>query len=195
VNAITKYPLVWPDGMPRTERPQSSQFRTSLSQALNNVRKSLEAFGRDTGKAVTDIILSSNVGGLDPGQPDDPGVAAWFTWEGQQRCVAVDRYKKVEENLQAIHHVLEARRTEMRHGGLHIVRQTFKGFTALPAPPGKKSWRQVLGFSDDARPPADIIDAKYRLLAKELHPDRSDGDHEKMAALNAARKEAKEAIA
>jgi hypothetical protein len=94
VSAITKYPLVWPDGMPRTERPQSSQFRTSLSQALNNVRKSLEAFGRDTGKAVTDIILSSNVGGLDPGQPDDPGVAAWFTWEGQQRCVAVDRYKK-----------------------------------------------------------------------------------------------------
>jgi cold shock CspA family protein len=135
MSAIAKYPLTWPDGLPRTERHQKSQFKTGLSAALKNVQESLRLFGVDTDKPVTDIILSSNVGGLDFGQPDDPGVAAWFTWDGQQRCVAVDRYPKAEDNLQAIHHVLEARRTEMRHGGLHIVRQTFKGFTALPAPP------------------------------------------------------------
>jgi hypothetical protein len=140
------YPLVWPDGLPRTERKASSQFRTSLSSALNNVAKSLELFGQDSGKRVTDVVLSSNVAGLSMKAPDDSGVAAWFTWDGAQRCIAVDRYPKTEDNLQAIHHILEARRTEMRHGGLHIVRQTFKGFVALPAPADAKPWRDVLGL-------------------------------------------------
>lgn len=191
--SINKYPLTWPDNMPRTERRQSSQFRTTLSAALVNVRKSLEAFGRDTNKAVTDIILSSNVGGLDPGQPEDPGVAAWFTWDGAQRCVAVDRYPKVEENLQAIHHVLEARRTEMRHGGLHIVRQTFKGFTALPAPPGRKQWREVLKITATNVSLTDIDEA-YRRQAATAHPDKG-GSNDKMHELNRARAEAKAALA
>jgi hypothetical protein len=195
MSAVAKYPLTWPDGLPRTERHQKSQFKTGLSTALKNVQESLRLFGVDTDKPVTDIILSSNVGGLDFGQPDDPGVAAWFTWDGQQRCVAVDRYPKAEDNLQAIHHVLEARRTEMRHGGLHIVRQTFKGFTALPAPPGKKSWREVLRFPPHATPTPAEVDEKYRALAKQLHPDTDKGDHDKMAELNAARAEARRALA
>lgn len=126
------YPLAWPDGLPRTERKASSQFRTSLSAAINNVKKSLAAFGSDTGKAVSEVAVTSNVAGIAFEPPKDTGVAVWFEWEGAQRCIAVDRYPKVEDNLQAIHHILEARRTEMRHGGLHIVRQTFKGFVALP---------------------------------------------------------------
>jgi hypothetical protein len=42
--SIPPYPLVWPDGLPRTERKAASQFRTSLSAAINNVQKSLVAF-------------------------------------------------------------------------------------------------------------------------------------------------------
>lgn len=190
--SIPAYPLAWPEGLPRTERLVSSQFRTSLSGALKNVRESLRLFATDSGKQVSDIVLSSNVGGLDPGQPDDPGVAAWFTWDGQQRCIAVDRYPKVEDNLQAIHHIIEARRTEMRHGGLHIVRQTFKGFTALPAPPGRRSWREVLSLTA-ANVSAKDVDEAYRRKAAEAHPDKG-GSHEKMAELNAARNEAKAAI-
>jgi hypothetical protein len=194
--SIPAYPLSWPEGLPRTERKASSQFRTSLSGALKNVRSSLEAFGRDSGKSVSEIVISSNVT-LGQDRPSDPGVAVWFTWDGQQRCIAVDRYPKPEDNLQAIHHVLEARRTEMRHGGLHVVRQTFKGFTALPAPADRKSWREVLGFTDLTAPvggPA-AIDARYRELASKLHPDKPGGDGEKMAELNRARAEAKAAIA
>jgi hypothetical protein len=112
----------------------------------------------------------------------------------QQRCIAVDRYPKVADNLQAIHHILEARRTEMRHGGLHVVRQTFKGFTALPAPPGRKSWREVLGFRPDERIAGTAsIDARYRELAAKAHPDKG-GSSDKMAELNRARAEAKEAL-
>jgi hypothetical protein len=193
---IPAYPLAWPDGLPRTERKVQSQFRTSLTAALNNVRKSLEAFGRDSGKAVTDLSISSNVT-LGQDRPPDTGVAVWFEWDGQQRCIAVDRYPKPEDNLQAIHHVLEARRTEMRHGGLHVVRQTFKGFTALPAPPGKRTWREVFGLGHV--PLVNIapatIDNAYRQLAAQAHPDKPGGSTEKMAELNRARAEAKAAIA
>jgi hypothetical protein len=169
--SVSAFPLAWPEGLARTERPVTSQFRTSLAGALKNVRTSIEAFGRDSGKPVADIILSSNCTlGVD--RPVDPGVAAWFTWDGAQRCIAVDRYPKPEDNLQAIHHILEARRTEMRHGGLHIVRQTFKGFTALPAPNAgnRPPWREVLGLNGN--PSREQIEAAYREKAKTAHPDR-----------------------
>jgi len=190
--SIPAYPLAWPEGLPRTERKVASQFRTSLSAALSNVRKSLEAFGRDSGKAVSEISISSNVT-LGQDRPPDTGVAVWFEWDGQQRCIAVDRYPKAEDNLQAIHHVLEARRTEMRHGGLHVVRQTFKGFTALPAPPDRRSWREVLGIAPGAHVTPKEVDAFYRDAAAKVHPDKG-GSHEKMAELNAARNEAKAAL-
>lgn len=188
---IPAFPLQWPDGLPRTERKLASKFSTTLSAALKNVKGSLELFAKDSGKAVTDIVLSSNVGGIDPGNIADTGVAAWFTWDGEQRCIAVDRYPKPEHNLQAIHHIIEARRTEMRHGGLHIVRQTFKGFTALPAPAGQRGWREVLGLKG----PVGIaqIDAAYREKAATAHPDKG-GTSEAMTELNRARAEAKRAI-
>ncbi len=178
---IPAYPLHWPEGLPRTANKASSQFKTSLSVALKNVKSALQLFARDSGKAVTDIVLSSNVGGLDITPVKDTGVAAWFTWDGEQRCIAVDRYPKPEDNLQAIYHILEARRTEMRHGGLHIVRQTFKGFVALPAP---EAWHTVLGVSADASRAE--IDAAYKRLATTVHPDKG-GTQDAMARLNAAR--------
>lgn len=186
------YPLVWPDGLPRTERKASSQFRTSLSAAIKNVQKSLAAFGGDTGRAVSNISVTSNVGGIAFSAPADTGVAIWFDWEGAQRCIAVDRYPKVEDNLQAIHHILEARRTEMRHGGLHIVRQTFKGFMALPAPEGAKSWREVLNLTGPVT--AGDIDRAYREKAGTAHPDKG-GTADAMALLNRARDEGKAAVA
>lgn len=191
---IPAFPLSWPEGLPRTERKVPSQFRTSLSAALKNVKSSLQLFAKDSGKEVSNIVLSSNAGGLTLDQPNDSGVAAWFEWDGQQRCIAVDRYPKVEDNLQAIHHIIEARRTEMRHGGLHVVRQTFKGFTALPAPPGRKSWREVLKITAANVSHTDIDEA-YRRQAAAAHPDKPGGSNDKMAELNRARAEGKAALA
>lgn len=191
--SIPSFPLSWPEGLPRTERKANSQFRTTLNAALNNVRKSLEAFGRDSGRAAKDISITSNVT-LGETRPADTGVAVWFDWDGQQRCIAVDRYPKPEDNLQAIHHVLEARRTEMRHGGLHVVRQTFKGFTALPAPPGRKGWREILKFPPHVTPTEKELSERYRELASRAHPDAG-GSQDAMAELNRARQEAKVALA
>lgn len=183
------YPLQWPDHIPRSKQRERSKFKTSLSGALKNVRGSIEAFGRDSGKKATDIVLSSNVT-LGNDRPSDPGVAAWFVWDGMSICIPVDRYLTAEENLQAIHHVLEARRTELRHGTLHLVKATFRGFTALPPPAGtpfKRDWWLVMGLSPFAT--RQEIEARYRELAKERHPDAG-GSQEAMTELNDAKRQA-----
>ena len=110
-------------------------------------------------------------------------MAAWFTWEGEQLCIAVDRYTTPAANLQAIHHVLEARRVELRHGTLALVRATFRGFKALPAPPGSH-WSELLGLSRAASRAQ--IEAAFRERARTAHPDQG-GTQEKMAALTDAR--------
>lgn len=176
--------------MPRTKTKQTSRFKTSLGEALKNVRSSLASFSADSGKAISDLTISSNVT-LGNERPADTGVAVWFIWDGLSVCIAVDRYPKVEDNLQAIHHVIEARRTELRHGGLNIVRATFSGFAALPAPANKRPWREVLDLAGSEGPlTEDVIDARYRRLASLRHPDKPGGSHDAMAELNRARNEA-----
>lgn len=176
------YPLTWPDTMPRSPSREAGAFRTELPAALKNVATALEAFGRDSGKPVSEIVLSSNVS-LGQNKPADPGIAAWFKWEGQQICIAVDRYSTPAANLQAIFHIIEARRTELRHGTLNLVRATFQGFKALPAPPGSH-WTEILGLPMTAT--AAQIRAAYTAKAKTAHPDQG-GTQEAMAALTDAR--------
>lgn len=179
----TAYPLAWPPGFPRTPsaRRERSNFRTTYANALENVRKSLIAFGRDSGKKIADPILSSNVDFMGQVKDSDPGVAVWFVWDGLQVCIPVDRYIHAASNLQAIHHILEARRTELRHGTLALVRATFEGFRALPAP---KHWAGALGVSKQATP--EQITTAYRDKARTAHPDVG-GSSAAMAELNSAR--------
>ncbi|WPE19851.1 J domain-containing protein [Shinella zoogloeoides] len=185
----TAYPLTWPQNMPRTKGRVSSRFKTGLNAAIKNVRGALTLFANDSGKAVKDIVISSNVSlGVD--KPSDPGVAVWFTWDGLSVCIAVDRYPKVEDNLQAIYMIIDARRTELRHGGLNIVRATFTGFAALPAP-ARKSWQEVLRLTNVPGHNIDreMVEQAFRELAKGAHPDRG-GSETAMAELNIARDEA-----
>lgn len=183
------HPLAWPLGVPRTEpaKRQPSQFKTALNPALENVRNSLRRFGEMTGKRVNEIVISTNFS-LNDMRPADPGVAVWFIWDDAERCIAVDRYVRIEHNLQAIHHILEARVTEARHGGLTIVRQTFSGFLRLASPEmfGGKTPSQILGLTPGRSYSREEITARHRELARTAHPDNG-GDGTAMALLNAAR--------
>ena len=182
----TAYPLSWPDTIPRSRSHEKGAFKTTLAGALTNVSDSLRLFGKDSGKPVQSIILSSNVT-LGMNTPDDPGVAAWFTWDGVQVCIPVDRYASPAANLQAIHHIIEARRVELRHGTLALVRASFQGFKALPAPPGSH-WSAVLGVARTAT--RDEIEAAFREKSKTAHPDKAGGSQEAMANLTEARRKA-----
>lgn len=184
----TAYPLHWPDLWPRTERPTTSQFRSSLNAALNNVQDSLKRFAVDSGKKVENILISSNVT-LGNMSPKESGVAVYFTWDGISTCIAVDRYQKIEDNLQAIHHCIEAERTKLRHGGINLVKAAFRGYAALPPPSGQssRSWREVLELVGTVN--SQMIEDAFRRLAKVRHPDAG-GSTIAMAELNAARQQA-----
>ncbi|WP_315768306.1 MULTISPECIES: J domain-containing protein [unclassified Bradyrhizobium] len=188
---VQSFPLQWPSGFPRWKNGRTGgSFKTDFDTALRNVRKSLELFASDSGKKVDEPVLSSNVdfNPLTSGstkRPADPGVAVWFVWEGMQVCIPVDRYDTPAANLQAIHKIIEARRVELRHGTLALVRATFSGFQALPAPKGKH-WRDVLQLTDVPNVARSHIETAYKALSRERHPDRG-GSTEAMAELNSAR--------
>jgi len=177
VSAHQAYPLSWPQGWSRNKDRVGSQFKTAIGVAVRNVQGELRLFGKDTGFEVTDVLISSNVSLMNE-NPDDPGVAVYFRWDKTDCCFAVDRYRKPACNLQAIARVIEAERTKMRHGGLNIVRASFRGYAALPPPKGAdaqiaKPWRQVLGVPENA--PLLSAEARYRELAKKHHPDKPGG--------------------
>lgn len=187
---INAFPLTWPQAFPRSKSRERGTFKTTLIGALKNVEESLRRFASDSAKKLDGIVMSSNVT-LGVQRPEDPGVAVWFTWDGLGVCIAVDRYLTVEANLQAIHHIIEARRVELRHGTLALVRATFQGFLALPAPKGSH-WTEVLSLPRDAK--REDVKAAYRRLASKHHPDTG-GSHEQMTELNAAQDAALQEIA
>lgn len=182
----TAYPLTWPTQFARAKWREAGRFKTALPNAIKNVQTSLRGFATDSGKKLKGLVISSNVTlGVDA--PADPGVAVWFVWDGLQVCIPVDRYSSVASNLQAIHHIIEARRVELRHGTLALVRATFTGFLALPAPAGREWW-VVLKVPRDAS--REDVKSAYRRLASEHHPDKPGGSHAAMAELNAAHEKA-----
>ena len=176
------YPLHWPDNWSRTERPGKSQFKTSLHGALSNVQDSIRLFSRDSKKKIENLVVSSNVT-LGSQRPKDSGVAIYFSWDGMETCIAVDRYEKVEDNLQAIHHCLEAERTKLRHGGLNLVRAAFRGYAALPPPSATTTWWFTLNCTRHTS--LENVEKIYKALARKHHPDNG-GTAEKMAELNNA---------
>lgn len=110
----------------------------------------------------------------------------WFKWDGEQRCILVDRYQTPSANLQAIHHIIEARRVELQHGTLALVRASMRGFQALLAP-GPTSWWSVPQVQASATP--EQIEAAFERLARDRHPDRLGSSHDMMADLNRAREQ------
>lgn len=181
------YPLHWPFGFPRTQYRGTSRFRTGFDGAAANVMKSLRLFANESGKDIQNLIVSSNMTMMIQ-NPRDPGIAVYFRWDNIDCCIAVDKYSSVEWNLQAVHHIIEAERVKLRHGGLNIVRAGFRGFASLPPPKGAdgqlaKPWWAELGFQET--PSLADAETRYRDLVKTAHPDRG-GDAAKFNAITDA---------
>lgn len=83
---------------------------------------------------------------------------------------------------------------KMRHGGLAIVRASFRGYASLPPPTGTDGqlaapWWQALGLPEGA--PLAAAEAAYREAVKQHHPDRG-GDPAKFNLVTNAIKQARE---
>ena len=173
------------DGSTRRVHAYDTGKEISIAMGVQRVLDSLERFGCDR----DDPVISSNVpvtlAGVprsDRRAPADPGVAVYWLDGKRARCIAVDRYDRVADNLAAIDATLEAMRAIERHGGAEILDRAFTGFAALPAP--EQPW-QTLGL-ETSRPTREQVNDAYRFLASKHHPDRG-GDADKMARINAAR--------
>lgn len=189
------YPLYWPEGRARTAayKRQASRFTTGFGMAAKTVMDEIRRLG---GRLP---IVSTNVPLRRDGLPlasakrvDDPGVAVYFTYKTKQVCFACDRWNKVEDNIWAVAKTIEAMRGIARWGTGDMLDAAFTGFAALPAPGSHhvRPWFEVLGYVSPAGLTQAEVEARYRTLAREKHPDVG-GSGEQMAELNAARAEAK----
>jgi hypothetical protein len=198
---ITSHPLCWPAGWKRTPAvsrkranfrsanrdPATSSYRyISQLTVAGALKRVLGELGR-MGVGDWNVIVSTNIqtrrDGLpysNQSEPKDQGAAVyWKDKKGNQKCMAIDRYDRVADNLAAIAATIEAMRAIERHGGAEILDRAFTGFTALPEP---EQWWQVLGFA--AAPQAlEWAEARYRELAKKHHPDMAGGDAGRFARL------------
>lgn len=191
---IQSFPLSWPAGWARRPTYQRNRAKFSrFDQKLSVMDGSTRVLGEleRMGIARDDVVVSTNVptrlDGLprsDQREPLDPGAAVYWRAKNVTRCMAIDRYDRVADNLAAIAATLEALRAVERHGGGAILDRAFEGFKALPA--AEQAW-QVLGLAS-SRPNRAEIEEAYRRLAMKHHPDRG-GRSEDMARINAARDE------
>ncbi len=150
-----------------------SSSEVSIAGGVERVRAELARIGADD-----DMVISTNLhlrlDGLPKSgqrEPQDPGAAVyWRDRNGAMRCMAIDRYDRVADNLAAIAATLEAMRAIERHGGAEILDRAFTGFTALSGPAPDRPWHVVLGVP--TRADTDHVRRVYRTLRSMTHPDR-----------------------
>lgn len=195
------YPLTWPTGKPRTPPSQRKDGKfKSNGRAMTNAAAADRVEAELDRLGAVYALISSNVevtlsGRPRSGQraPDDPGVCVYFQLARKPYAMACDRYRTVADNLAAIAAHIDATRAIARHG-VASAEETLQAFQALPSPdgPAARQWWEVLGVP--SRPAISDVDAAYRKLAAERHPDAG-GSDAAMAELNAAREAARRALA
>lgn len=196
---IPAYPLAWPAGWKRTpasgrvhgkfnkKTRDSSSYATkrsvTIAEALARVRDELERMGIHADDLVISTNLTLRLDGFprsDQREPADPGVAVYwrarFDTSQPPKCMAIDSYLRVADNLAAVAATLDAMRAIERHGGAMILQRAFQGFTALPGPMAE-DWREVLGTTDP--------EGNYKRLRAQCHPDRG-GDAEQFQRVQRA---------
>jgi hypothetical protein len=195
-HGVAPYPLYWPLHHARTapHARREARFQVDFTTARNGLCVELVRLG------ARDIVISSNIPMRRDGlpmvpdrEPDDPGIAVYFTRKTRPFVIACDHFRRVRWNIRAIGATLEALRSIERHGTTTMLEQAFSGFAALP-PAGPKPWRDVLGVTGAivvGPPGLDWVRTRYRELAAEAHPDRAGGSHDRMAEINAAYEAAK----
>lgn len=204
MNSQNAYPLSWPQSWPRAKFRQDAHFSTKGASGMRpkTMAESVDALYHELGLLqAANVVVSTNVkltldGTPRSGQPTvrDPGAAVYFTLKDQKRVLAVDKWRRVEDNLYAIAKHVESMRGQGRWG-CGSVQQAFAGYTALP-PSGASagaSWWNVLGCAHDA--PLDVVKAAYRAKAAHYHPDnRETGNSDMMVLVNAAWDQARAAF-
>lgn len=204
---VTRYPLTWPAGWAR--RPSTTRRRALFGQSADaggyyakqplSVMRGIERLLPELDRlGAREVIVSTNLRTRldgwprsDQAEPADPGVAVYFELEKVATVLACDRWDRVADNLAAIAAHVEAIRAIERYG-VGSLAQAFAGYRQLPET-ALSDWRAVMGYHDTETPTLEQMEARYRELAREAHPDVG-GDAGTMAALNRARDDARKEL-
>ena len=164
------YPLQWPVGRPRTKYPRSAAFdrQRSIDKSRRELFHELELLGAANPVLSTNLRLRLDGFPLSKQrQPDDQGVAVYFTYKKRQVCFACDRWDRIQDNIRAVCLTINAIRGIGRWGTGEMVDAAFTGFEALP-PPSEgavgRPWHIVLGV--DAGASRLECESRYREKAK-----------------------------
>jgi hypothetical protein len=173
------HPLQWPNGWTRTQYPTDSRFgsysdKPTIGAATEKIVYEMRLFGG------TDLIISTDLKLRKDGlpyssqrQPEDRGVAVYFTYQNEQKVIACDSFNKIGCNLWAIAKTIEAMRGIDRWGCSEIITKAFTGFTALPESTNENIWSIL-----EINPTFDQMEIRkaYKKLAKKYHPDITGDD-------------------
>ncbi len=191
-----RYPLQWPMTWPRTRFPERHpNMVRDFVRNRDEVVKQLEMLG------ASNLIISSNLKARLDGlplanqrEPEDSGVAVYFTLNGNQQCIPCDKWDNAAQNLRAVAMTIEALRGIERWGAKEMVNAAFRGFKALPetiimGEHTARAWWEVLQVAQTAD--TDVIEAAYKRLLHKVHPDKGGSDFAFQEVQNAF-KQAKE---
>ncbi len=197
---LTKFPLCWPVGWKRSAGWREGRFSSksgsgcarplSIAEATRRLTDELTRMGVSEQNVVISTNLQLRLDGLPKSgqpQPADPAVAVYWRKGKETKCMAIDLYSRVEQNLAAVAATLDAMRAIERHGGAAVMDRAFDGFAALPEKSTAKTWMFVMNLAANSTPP--VIEAKFKEMAMTRHPDRG-GSNEEWQELQDARQQA-----
>lgn len=174
--SIEAYPLQWPDNKPRTQpgRRQLARFKATFTVARDELYEEIRRLGGRHPVLSSNLTLRlDGIPYANQREPQDPGVAVYFEYKGQQMCFACDKWQKVKNNIQAVKKTIEALRGIARWGSGDMMEQAFHGFKTLPAPDQENTlvpWWEILGCTSFDSP--EVITQCYRYKRSKTHPDR-----------------------
>lgn len=206
LKTVDAYPLDWPDEntWPRNERPERSNFHTKAGGKVGNRPKTIEEARKELEReldllGVSNPIISTNVPVRksdgkpysNAKEPDDSGVAVYFTQDGEARCIPCDKWDRVADNIYAIAKTINALRGIDRWGTKQIIQAAFSGFKALPENAGGMKWWNVLGVEKDTR--GEQVKRAFKKKIKKAHPDAG-GSTEEFQQVKRAYDQAKQVV-
>lgn len=183
-------PVDWPAGFPRTpseeRRAYPHGFQVSMQKAFRNIATQIQRMDVDEWRVDSGTDHRSDRPNRPyadaPNKPDDPGVVARWSVDGEQFAAACDAWDSIRDNAQATALYLDAKRALDRYGvataesEFATARLPSADDVVASGPPPY----EVLGVSPDA--PEGVVRAAARELKKQRHPD-SGGDREAFQAV------------
>jgi hypothetical protein len=195
--------LQWPPGHDRTphgDRVDGRKFDTPVEETSDDLRAELARLGADSYHAETGSGgRHTDANGLPKASanPHDPGIALYWTHDGDDYGVGCDEYTTLAANIRAVY--LWFRETRKRNARPVVTGSSGFAAAALPAgtpdtdqqasdtrngPLDGRDPHDILGIQPDVDPL--IVKAAAKKRKARYHPDGEDPDEAEFKAVQAA---------